>query len=463
MGAAYALIWYPDSRFLLDDLAHDDDDDVSMAARFSLTAIAHGFSGPDDATWCLAVADRLRPTREVPLGLVPAICSARRFSATLRLRDWHLLNSTTDGKQLIQFYHDHTGLLVDHLLWMDGEHAWKFDDISEEDSDISGRILLTLILCDPSAARLVLDQLLQDSKLMDSAIWLQFLLDACGGPVCPLADLKGRIVATINNPEGFVLEDDDVALFPVLVEDDFCLESIVKANAERIVSGYPHAIGKWIRSDVAPEVRALLAAAVDPHTTDPFLFGLAALTKDGMNSIEPTLPERYFHLDLGDLNARKRALFNAVARSSQSKEIKIDTLLTLARDHSLDDVCAEGFFKGMLPLIDSPERQIDFLLNYVKGEAVSPMECAAINSLSLREQNDALPALISAWREESRGDVLMALHGAIMALSHGMGPSPNLLSVGSAAFIGKRYGIEFNQEMEYFGDKEAVSACSGKV
>lgn len=335
-GAAYALVWYQDYGALLESLAHDEVDDVSMAARFSLAALAHGRSGSDDASWCLAVADMLRPSWIVPLYLVPAICASRRFSETLLLRDWRLLDSDSGDKQVEQFYFEHSGLLVESIMRVDEENEWQLDKGMEDDHDFPGRALLLLVMCDVPAARLILDQLLQDSRLQGSAIWLHFLLDACGGPLSPLAALKGRIVAHINEPDGFVLGADDIGLFPVLMNDDFCLECIVKANAERIVSAYPYSVGRWVRSEVAPEVRALLVAASGQLTMDPFLLGLDEFAKEDAIPDLLTLPERYFYLDLGDLNTRKSTLFTAVALSDCSNEARIESLLALARVASRD-------------------------------------------------------------------------------------------------------------------------------
>ena len=133
-----------------------------------------------------------------------------------------------------------------------------------------------------------------------------FPIGCCGGPLTPLATLKSRIVSNITNPQGLILGDRELDLFPLLMADDFCLESVVSVNAKRICEAFPNAIGKWIRSNIDPDVRGLLAENIIKPSDDPFLNGIETMGDDQSGAERIILPERYSNLDLGDFNINQK-------------------------------------------------------------------------------------------------------------------------------------------------------------
>lgn len=252
MGAAYGMAYYPFGTKAIEHLTYDTNEDVAAAAEFALAVHAHGRAGDSSACWALAIEKNLRPRHGASFYLAEAICFNLGLSEPIMLQHWRLLRSSASIEELRRFYSQHSGLLVETILRYGDEKTGQLDNIVEDDYDILGRSILLLIICDPSAARVLLDQLMQDCAYKATAQWVWFLLEVSGGPITPLAKLKCRIVSNLKNPEGLVLSDDDLNHVPVIMADDFCLESVVAVNAKKICDAFPFLIGKWIRGNVAP-------------------------------------------------------------------------------------------------------------------------------------------------------------------------------------------------------------------
>lgn len=453
-GAAYALAFYPNRQDELKRLIKDTDDDVISAAEFSAAVHDYGMAGAGNANWALAISKCLFPRRPCPIDLIDAICSAKGLSETIALRHWRLLNSHAKIHDLSLFYAENTGLLVETILSYADSNMGYLENGIENDHDILGRSILLLCIHDPTAARVLIDQLMQDCGQQEAAKWLNLLLDAVGGSITPLAKMKCRILANLDKPEELCMSEEELRLFPLLMEDDYFLESLVPGNAVKICAMYPNAIGKWIRSDVAPEVRAMFASAIIESRSDPYLDGIVKLVHADGGGEPIALPERYFQLSLGPMNTQKRFLIERVANSDEVQDRKTEALLSLSRGPSLDVKCADEFLRGMLSCIPEIGDQINLLFNYVKGDESSPKACAAIQLLAERADKDLLPTLIDEWQHEKRGDVLCALQEAILKLSSSPEPPLSLITMGSADYMGKRYNIDYDEMLEYFPTKE---------
>jgi hypothetical protein len=453
-GAAYALAFYPNRKDELNKLIKDKDDDVIAAAEFSEAVHDYGMAGAGNANWALAIGRCLFPRRPCPIDLIDAICCAKGLSETIALRHWRLLNSHAKIHDLSLFYSKNPGQLVETILSYADSNMGYLENGIENDHDILGRSILLLCIHDPASARVLLDQLMQDCGQQEAAKWLNFLLDAVGGSITPLAKLKSRILNNLDKPEELSMSEEELRLFPLLMEDDFCLESLVHGNAEMICAMYPHAIGKWIRSDVAPEFRAMLASAITESKSDPYLDGIVKLVHADGGGEPIALPERYFQLSLGPMNTQKRFMIKGVTNSDEVQDRKIEKLLSLSRGPSLDVKCADEFLRGMLLNIPETGDLISFLLSYIKGDESSPKACAAIQLLAERDDVAILPTLIDEWQDEKRGDVLCALQEAVLKLIPSSEPPLSLLSIGSAAYIGQRYNIDYDDILEYFPNKE---------
>jgi hypothetical protein len=451
-GAAFAFAFYPDQHDQLDHLIKDPDFDVVAAAEFVQAVHAYGHDGNDSACWNLAIMRCLHPQRPMPIELIEAICTALGLSDTDALTDWRLLYSYTQGYKIRDFYRERPYLLAETILHIDYETVGDLERGAENDHDAVGRAILLLCMVSREKGQILLDQLLQESTNIYSAEWIAFLLECCGGPISSLASLKARIIFNRNDPVKMLFDDKDILLVPLLVEDDFYLEDVMKVNAEKICKAFPYALGRWMRKDIDSSVKSIIMKNISREMGDSFLQGLSVIVEGDGENME--LPERYFNLDLEAYNKMKGNIFKAIYSSGNAKEARLDRMLSLARSQAIDDDSAHEFFNGMQSLIGDKAELKAFLLSYVKLEERSSLNCAALRQIVKERYTDLIPVLIAEWRKEHRADVLGELYVAITSL-YTKTPPLCLMNCSSEIYVAKRYGLECDDLCDITFDDEA--------
>jgi hypothetical protein len=148
-------------------------------------------------------------------------------------------------------------------------------------------------------------------------------------------------------------------------------------------------------------------------------------------------------------------LIDEILRSDSTNVAKIDTLLSLARGTSSDGVYTKEIILGIVDLISTKNEKVAFLNQLIVGEESSSMICAAIQLLAQQNANEMVSILIEMWHEEKREDVLESLSMAINQLWAKKQPSPNLMSIGSASFIAKKYDVQYDDILDIFSSKQA--------
>lgn len=128
-------------------------------------------------------------------------------------------------------------------------------------------------------------------------------------------------------------------------------------------------------------------------------------------------------------------------------------LISLIQGPPVNEECAKQVLCEILALMPERQDQSSFLLRILREES-SPQACAAITLLFEKGNAEALPSLIACWQQERRGDVLRILENAILKLNPADNLALSLLSYGSAAYIGSRYGIKNDDMLEYFQNNE---------
>ena len=148
-------------------------------------------------------------------------------------------------------------------------------------------------------------------------------------------------------------------------------------------------------------------------------------------------------------------MISDILNSDSTNIAKIDPLLSIARGISSDGVCANEILSSIVACISTQTEKVNFLNQIIVGDESSSMICAAIQLLVQLNANEMVSVLIEMWHEEKRDDVLDALLMAINQLWAKKQPPPNLMSIGSASFIAKKYDIQYDDILDIFPSKQA--------